>query len=113
METVIQFICDYWREIASCCALIITVLLYVFRKRPSFNGVDKIKEDVLEILPVLINQVEENGNGQRKKYAVVELVKLYVKKHYKIDIPVYLLDWLENSIESILSTPQKKGDIDG
>lgn len=100
----------HWREIFYLLSLIITVVIYLCKKRPSYNLLDAIKEDILEVLPSLINSVEIDGNGQRKLNAVVNMVKDYVQKKYKIDFPEKLLAFVVSSIEGILSTPQKKGD---
>ena len=107
-KLIYEFIITYWREILTVFATIITVVLYLVKRRPKINLLDTIKEDVLELLPVLINKVECNGNGQRKKNAVIELVNKYLQKKYQVQISPYLAGWLSDAIESILTTPTKK-----
>lgn len=112
MKEIIDFIVKYWREIASLVVLLISVLIQLVKKKPVLNKLDEIKEDVLEILPILINKVEEPGNGQRKKNAVLQLVKQYMKKRWCLkDCPEWLELWVDDSIENILSTPTKKEDM--
>lgn len=108
-QIVLNFIIQYWKEILTVLGIIITVVLYLVKRRPKVNLLDTIKEDVLELLPVLINKVECDGNGQRKKTAVVELVNKYLQKKYQVQLSPYLADWLSDAIESILTTPTKKG----
>lgn len=107
-EFIKSFVFVYWRELLALFCSFLTLLLYVFRKRPSWNSLDEIKEDVLLVLPKFINTVEEDGNGQRKKNAVLDLVKIYVKKKFKVDCSEKLLGLFSDAIEDILSTPQKK-----
>lgn len=107
---IFNFCKEYWREILSVLGVFISVLIYCCKKRPSYNAIDKIKEDILEILPEFILKVETDGNGQRKKNAVLELIKLYVQKKYKMALSSDLESFVVVSLESILSTPQKKGE---
>lgn len=108
-DVIIEFCKTYWREILSCLTVLITVVIQLLKKRPSYNLLDAIKEDILGILPELICAVEIDGNGQRKKNAVIDAVKSFVEKKYGISLPDKLLIYVSNAIEDILSTPQKKG----
>lgn len=103
------FIFTYWREIAYCGAFIVSVLISILR-RNVWNSTDEIKKSILEILPYLIVKVEEPGNGENKKASVLKLVQVYVKKHFGIELPASLVDFVNESIENILLTPTKKGD---
>lgn len=108
-QIILNFIVQYWKEILTVLGVIITIVLYLVKRRPKVNLLDTIKEDVLELLPVLINKVECDGNGQRKKNAVIDFVNKYLQKKYQVQISPYLSEWLSDAIESILATPQKKG----
>lgn len=110
MKEVLQFCLNYWREILAVCSVIITVVLYLVKRRPLVNLIDTIKEDALELLPVLINKVEKDGSGQQKKATVLEAVIQYIEKKYKTAVSPYIVAWLSDMIESILSTPTKKGE---
>lgn len=103
----LQFVITYWRELLSVCSVVCSLLLFFFGRRYR-STIDEIKEDVLEILPNLICKVEEDGNGQRKKNAVLELVKLYIEKNFKFTPNEKLLHFFSLAVENILSTPQKK-----
>ena len=111
MKDIIDFCIKHYSELITGVCAIISVVFYIVKKRPSFNEIDAIKEDILEVLPELIKAVEIDGNGQRKKNAVVKAIIDYVYKKYGFT----LIDtsFVEKSIENILSTPQKKvkGDI--
>lgn len=110
MEKISQFIVEYWREIASLVALVITVIIALIRKTPKVNLSDEIEKDIASILPVFINGVEEPGNGQRKKQLVLDMVAKYVKKKFGVEISKTIVSYTENLLEGVLSTPQKKGD---
>lgn len=105
----VKFCQTYWREIVDVSVLIISVIICLIRKRPCINKMDEIKEDVLQVLPIFIKGIEKPGNGESKKNQVIELCKNFVKKKFKIDCPQDVMDLVENQIEVILSTPQKKG----
>lgn len=110
MEKVIEFLTLYWREILDLAVLIISVVLCLIRKRKVINEIDTIKQDVLGVLPVLMNSVEKPGDGAQKKSTVMSLVAAYVKKKYKIELDGSLVSYIDNAIENILSTPTKKGE---
>lgn len=110
MEKLIEFLSFYWREIFDLAVLFISVVLCLIRKRPVVNEMDTIKNDILGVLPVLINSVEKPGEGAQKKSTVMNLVAAYVKKKYKIDLDGSLISYIDNVIENILSTPKKKGE---
>lgn len=106
-QKILDFIVEYRNELCSVFIVIFTIVVNIIKKRPSYSGVD-IKEDVLEILPALLIKVEENGNGQQKKNAVLDLIKAYVQGKYHCELSEELCGFFSRSIESILSTPQKK-----
>ena len=108
MSDVLIFLKIYYKEIVEISVLIISVVICLIRKRPVVNEMDSIKKDILELLPVLIDDVEKNGHGEEKKNAVVAIAQKYVESHYKIKITPDLIAFISSSIESILLTPQKK-----
>lgn len=107
-KIVLHFIVEYWRELLTALVCLLTVLINLLKKRPTLNKIAEIKEDVLEFLPKLILKVEVDGNGQRKKNAVIELIKKYVQKKYKFDLTPDLIAFVDENLESVLATPQKK-----
>lgn len=109
MKDFIEFLKTYYREIIEISVLLLSVIICLIRKRPCINKMDEIKEDVLEILPILIRGVESPGNGSSKKSLVIESVKSFVKKKFKIECPEQVITLVDSQIESVLSTPQKKG----
>lgn len=107
-NVVIDFLRNHYKEIIEFSVLIFSVIICLIKKRPTLNQVDVIKEDVLEILPILINKVESPGNGEEKFSNVVLLVNQYLKNKYHIQDLSFLADFIKEAIENILSTPQKK-----
>ena len=109
MMEIINFLKEHYQLIIEIASFIITVLILVLKKRPVFNTMDEIKEDVLEVLPSLISSVESPGNGQEKLSTVLSLVKSYIAKKYQFTEFEKIETFVVNAIESILSTPSKKG----
>lgn len=107
MDQVIEFLKIYYREIIEFTVLIVSVVICLVKKRPCVNQIDTIKQDVLGLLPSLINSVEVPGNGAQKKSTVMSLINKYVSHRYHIDLD---LTFVESAIEDILSTPTKKGE---
>ena len=111
MEKVIEFLTLYYREIIDISVLIISVVICLIRKRPCINEIDSIKKDVLDYLPTLICLVEKPGDGAQKKSTVMDLLFAYIYKKYHIDeFDDTFIKFVEDAIESILSTPTKKGE---
>lgn len=111
----IDFILKYWQLILACftacvdCAVLVVALL-----KRKVKIVDSAFEKVLEDLPNIIVAAEVTGLKGTDKLSVVVSSAIsilcnllgkdedYVETHY--------LTRLTNAIESILKTPQKKGD---
>ena len=104
---IIDFVKSYWRELLSVCSVFCSLLLFFFGRRYK-TSIDEIKESVFEMLPTFICKVEESGHGCEKKSAVIELIKLYVKKTFHFELNDKLIKFFSVAIENILSTPQKK-----
>ena len=107
-EIILEFLTQHYREIIDISVLIISVVICLIRKRPSFNQIDTIKKDALDTLPLFISSVEIPGNGEKKKQAVIDLLSAYLRKKYHFDITDEMINYFGSAIESILSTPQKK-----
>lgn len=109
MESVLSFIIENWRVLVDICALILSVVICLVKKRPCVNQVDTIKEYILEILPTLIDYVESPGvSGEQKKSKVIDVVSKSILKKYGVSAATFF-DFISESIENILKTPQKKG----
>lgn len=110
-ETILNFVLTYWRQIFDICCVVVSVIILIIKKRPVINVLDEIKKDILTFLPDVINSVEAPGNGEEKLAAVIEIVHGYLIKKYGSLVNWNSLDdFIIDSVESILSTPTKKGD---
>ena len=109
LDVILEFLKEHYDLILGCLSFIISVVILIVKKRPVFNNMDAIKEDILEVLPSLIVQVENPGFGSGKKANVMELVKVYLEKKYHFYEFDTIKDFVGKAIENILETPQKKG----
>lgn len=111
MTFFLDFIKENWRVIVELSTLTISVVFFLVKKRPCVNQIDSIKKDILEILPLMINSVETPGNGSEKLVQVVSMVRSYIGRRYHLtDLSQDMTDFIISSLESILSTPKKKGE---
>lgn len=105
-----QFFVNYWREILSAVALIVSIVLWIVRKKP-VKVVDTIKEVIIRLLPALINGAEATGLTGKEKLKLVldSLSKILIDFGYGDDVVNQYLPFAKEQVEVILSTPQKKG----
>lgn len=106
----IEFIKNHYELIGSIILVLISFILTLVKKKPSFNLIDSIKSYVLEILPKLINQVEVPGKGSTKKNLVLKLIAVELAKKFNFYDFASLEAWISEQLENILSTPSKKED---
>lgn len=111
MTDVINFIKEYWREVAYLTLLLIILLVSLVKKK--VNVIDTIKGYVTEILPQLISKAEDKygaGNGASKLEYVVQTTITLLMREFSLSsiqaIPYKA--FIKKSAEAILSTPQKK-----
>lgn len=112
----LEFLKDYWNLIfdAFCVVLfIVSVVIAFIRKRKNkLNFLDSVKEALLENLPTWIILSENLKEGKDKKNNVISLGVAFATKlvgrELSPDETSYLVAFIENGLESILSTPQKK-----
>lgn len=104
----IEFLSQYWHVLIRIALLIIVTLITLFKKKVKVY--DAIPSVILEILPVLINQVEASSGltGEQKLNTCVNLVNLFLKANYPDVKEGTYDDFIVQSIEKILSTPKKK-----
>lgn len=113
MQEVFNFIFSHLEAILSVVTLIISVVVFIVRKKPVLVG-DYIKTVILNKLPTFINYAENsNFKGDEKcSFALTFLFDELEKDGY--GSYSYLLhtyyEFARKSLEDILSTPQKKED---
>lgn len=105
MQEIFNFVKVNWQLISAICTFIVSVIIALIRKRP----VNDIMSAIYDFAIYGINRFEAPGNGAEKKERVVKFIKdslknvfpgLNVKQYEKI---------IDKTIETILTTPQKKG----
>lgn len=110
MEKIIQFIVENWRYLVDFAGVIICVVLFIVRKRPT-KLVDGIEELLLKVLPSAIIYAEQKvgaGHGDVKMTEVLALCSEYIKERYPdVNFGMYT-KFIKEQVEYILSTPQKK-----
>jgi len=114
MQEFIAFIKEYKEVlIGAVCVLISIISLFIKRKPKTLDDFLVLLKEVCLSLPELINQVEESGHGDRKKFLVqTSAINLMSKKlgrkltEKEMDV---VNSEVAECIEAILSTPQKKG----
>lgn len=112
-ETVLQWCLEHWKDLLSILVAVLCLLISIIRKRPRYalNIMDVVKEDLLEVLPGLINVVECPGDGANKLKKVVQMALAYcsrcLNRALEDDEISYLTKFITESVEKILSTPMK------
>lgn len=114
MNNFIQFLSDYKCLLVSGLTLILTIILLFIKKRP------KTIDDFLwlvdyvcaYVLPSAISKAEFPGNGLAKKKEVMDVALSVITKKLGRTLSdsekSLALKFIDESIEAILSTPQKK-----
>ena len=117
MSKFLEFLSLYWKEILYVVLSLIVVVISLL-KRKNINVVnqeDEIKERILLDLPHFIRLAElvilGDSQGEKKKEVVVNSVCKELKRRFKgLDTSRYI-DFINENIELILSTPTKKGEF--
>ena len=110
MKEVLHFILENYRLIIEICVAILWIVLLIVKKKP----VNSIIEILDHACLLAIQDAEKTElKGKEKLTYAIELVCRWLQDRYpKLDFKRYL-PLIENTIEIILSTPQKKGENDG
>lgn len=105
-----NFIKENWKLILECAVLLVSVIMFLVRKKP-VKVVDTLKETIVRILPALI-VMAENQDGlkgaDKLKFVLDELKKVLTELGYSGDVLSQYLPFAAEQVEVILSTPQKK-----
>lgn len=118
MQAVINFIQTYWTYISAGILILIEVLILILKKRPkSIDDFKSCLDQVINLVPHLILDAEHPGDGEKKKELVVAYALAMFKKLLNRDITDseyhIVKEAVQEQVELILSTPQKKGAKDG
>lgn len=107
---ILEFIKTYWREILDVIAFVGALVLFIVKKKP----VNSIIEVLDHACLLAVQDAEKTTyKGEEKLLYAVSLVYQWLEAKYpKLDVNRYK-QIIVNTIEIILSTPQKKGENDG
>ncbi len=110
---ILDFIVDNWYYLLSILILFLSFIISIVRKRANSNLVDSVKSSLLELLPSFISLAEVSEvPGEDKKNFVINLAldRISSLLGYKLSDAdkSYWVNFITSSLESILSTPQKK-----
>lgn len=107
MQDLYNFICAHYEAIISFVLIIISVVVFILRKKP----VDSILSSIFisAVQAVVVAETTDLKGLEKLNYAV-GLVEANLKQNYP-DLKVRsYYGFIVKVIEDILSTPQKKGD---
>lgn len=112
-DLVLDFIIDNWYYLLSILILLLSFIISLVRKRANSNLVDSVKSSLLELLPSFISLAEVSEvPGEDKKNFVINLAldRISSLLGFKLSDAdkSYWVSFISSSLESILSTPQKK-----
>lgn len=109
-----NFLAQYWQLIVTVILMIISTVIALIRKKPTtVKVVDTVKSLILEAVPEAINKVEKYDGIDKLKAAVAFLIT-YISKLTDmdaVDVRANYETFMVDAIESVLSTPTKKGGI--
>lgn len=101
-----------WQLILSAIVSLVSIITMLVKKPVSSDLWDKSIAQVIELIPTFINKVETDGNGKAKKAIVLEASITTLEKILHRNLTADELSTADlkfsDSIEAILSTPQKK-----
>ena len=112
-DLVLDFICDNWYYLLSILILLLSFIISLVRKRANSNLIDSVKSSLLELLPSFISLAEVSEvPGEDKKNFVINLALDRISSLLGCKLSdadkSYWVSFISSSLESILSTPQKK-----
>lgn len=110
---ILDFIVDNWYYLLSILILLLSFIISIVRKRANSNLVDSVKSSLLELLPSFISLAEVSEvPGEDKKNFVINLALDRISSLLGCKLSdterAYWVSFISSSLESILSTPQKK-----
>lgn len=110
---IFDFICNNWYYLLSILILLLSFIISLVRKRANSNLIDSVKSSLLELLPSFISLAEVSEvPGEDKKTFVINLALDRISSLLGCNLSdtdrAYWVSFISSSLESILSTPQKK-----
>lgn len=103
-----EFLTTYWFELVLIVITVVSCVVSIIRKKPSKTNED-VKLMIAEVLPGFINLAEASGVcGKAKLMFVVESILKRIRKYVSGKDTSYWMTYIQEQVENILSTPQKK-----
>lgn len=116
MNAFIEFIKEYWFQIAYGCFTALMIVLIIIKRKP--KSIDDFKLALFEALsfvPELVISRERSGEGSSKKSEVLLSIRRYISSKLGRDLSVSEEAMINAQaalkIETVLSTPKKKEKI--
>lgn len=106
-----DFFIENWRILVEGLLAIVSLTCLIFRR--SVKLTDSLKTLIVEWLPACISKAEASGyKGHEKLEYCIECLYVFLAKDLsREEFDKRYRSYIELMIESILSTPQKKGDL--
>lgn len=107
MDQIFLFITENWKLLIALALAVANLFVAIFRKK--VKVVDNIPGFILDHLPMFITSAEKMiSGGSNKKEFVLSSIDELLRIHFGVGIEDYI-DFVDQAIEKILATPQKKG----
>lgn len=110
MMFVINFCLENYRLILDLLSIVIVIVFFIIKKKPVNSILEAIYQCAL--LAILDSEKTDLKGKEKLEYAVHLVNKWLGEKYPNLDLNRYHY-LIVNTIEIILSTPQKKGEQDG
>lgn len=116
MNAFIEFLKQYWFQLVTGLFALIQIILIIVKRKP--KSVDDFRLALFEALasiPELVTACERPGEGVLKRTEVEIGCLKYIEKVLGRSLSQNEIDLVktdvDNKIETVLSTPTKKGDL--
>lgn len=117
MTEFIEFLKLYWRELlVGVCFVLEIIFIFIKRKPKSVDEFKAACDEVVGLIPTLVNSVERPGHGEEKKILVISraisLFERLIGRKLSDAEKLAAEKRFSDTIELVLTTPVKKGSTD-
>lgn len=110
MKEILNFCLENYRLILDLVSIVVLIVFFIIKKKPVNSILEAIYQCAL--LAIIDTEKTELKGKDKLEYAVHLVNKWLGEKYPNLDLNRYQY-LITNTIEIILSTPQKKGEKDG
>ena len=116
MSSFVEFLKEYWFQLATGLFFIVEVVLLVIKRKPkSIDDFKLVLEEVLAVVPELVISRERPGEGSTKKLEVItsciSLISSKLGRKLTDSEKGLITAQVAAKIETVLSTPTKKENL--